>query len=97
MSSSADLAPEAEDSLEILGRQHPLLVSFDLDHIDILCRHPVGLGRPPNFVHRIQAPRYEFGTDDGQFRFFVFFLFGQDEVTLHILDVGWIKYAGGDD
>lgn len=33
-----------------------------------------------------EAPRYEFETDDGRFRFFVFFLFGQDEMTLHILD-----------
>lgn len=50
MSYSADMAPEAEAALEKLGREYPLLVSFALDHIDTLCRDPMGLGRPPKYA-----------------------------------------------
>lgn len=97
MSYSAVLEPQAERDLEGLGQKHPLLVSFVLDHIEILCCDPMGLGRPPNFVHHVNAKRYEFGTEDGGFRFFVFFRFGQDEKTLHILDIGWVKFARAGD
>jgi hypothetical protein len=94
---AADWTKEAEASLDELAKEFPLLASFVLDHIDILCTNPTGLGRRPNFVHRIHSKRYEFETEDGGFRFFVFFQLGEDERTLHLLDIGWVKYAGADE
>ena len=83
MNYSAVWAPRAEKDLEKLGQERPLLVGFVLNQIDRPCRDPVGLSRRGGFPF-LYSQRYEFEAQNERMRFFVFFAYGADEVTLLI-------------